>query len=81
MAYAAVGLHVFPHNKTAPRTIVRVTPLLQVLLLDVPLLRLARNLARIHPSATTAPATLVELLQPVHELGVRMAPHGLFGVL
>ena len=33
--------------------------------------------ARIRPIATPAPASLVELLQPVHELGVRLAPHGL----
>ena len=36
--------------------------------------------ARIRPIATPAPASLVELLQPVHELGVRLVPHGL-GVL
>ena len=33
--------------------------------------------ARIRPIATPAPASLVELLQPVHELGVRLAPTGL----
>ena len=31
--------------------------------------------ARIRPIATPAPASLVELLQPVHELGVRLFPH------